>query len=105
MPVLGLACRTVISVKQVQSSSAPDISRVTLLNGSIVTFNDDFGWYNKQAGTIEGVTADSLHVEYHLTELLKVENVRAYSIIPAVIVAIAPLAASIYVLYRLLSLV
>jgi hypothetical protein len=101
--LLAFGCRTVVSVRQVQPSSAPDISRVTLLNGSITTFDDDLGWYNVQAGTIEGMTADSQHVEYHLSEILKVETVRAYSIIPAVAVAIAPLAVVIYLLYKLLS--
>jgi len=102
--ISGFGCRTVVPVRQVQPSSAADISRVTLLNGSITTFDDDLGWYNQQAGTIEGMTADSQHVEYHLSEILKVETVRAYSIIPAVAVAIAPLAVVIFVLYRLLAL-
>src|SRR5689334_18684345 len=89
------SCRTVIPARQVHPSSAPDISRVTLKNGTIVTFNDDFGWYNKQAGIIEGVTSDSQHVEYHLSELLKVETVREYAVIPAVAVALIPLGIAI----------
>ena len=98
------SCRTVVPVRQIQSSSTPDISRVTLKNGSIITFNDDFGWYNKQAGTIEGVTADSQHVEYHLSEILKVETVRAYSVIPAVLVGLFPLAVAIYLLYKVFTI-
>src|SRR5438270_10974457 len=102
--ILITGCRTVVPVRQMQAASAPDVSRVTLKNGKIVTFNDDFGWYNKQAATIEGITDDSLHVEYHLSEVLRAETVRAYSIIPAVAVALLPLAVAVYVLYKLFSL-
>ena len=98
------SCRTVVPVRQIQAASQPDISRVTLRNGDIVTFNDDFGWYNKKEGIVEGVTADSQHVQYHLSELLKVETVRAYSLIPAVAVALLPLGIAIYLLYKVFSI-
>ncbi len=84
--ILFSGCRAIYPVRELRSSSAPDISRVMKKNGTVVVFNPDLGWYNKQAGTIEGVTVDSQHVEYHLSELAKVETVREYSIIPAAVV-------------------
>ena len=101
--LLALSCRTVSPVRNIRPVSAPDISRVTLLSGKVMEFNDDFGWYNKQAGTIEGITRDSQQVVYHLSEVGKVETVRTYSIVIAVITALIPLAVGVYLLAKLLS--
>ena len=73
-----------------------------LKNGKVTIFNDDFGWYNLRAGTIEGVTRDSQHVEYHLSEISKVETVREYSIFPAAFVAVVALWAGLYLLAEIL---
>ena len=97
-------CRTATPIREIHSATAPDISRVTMKNGTVITFNQDFGWYNQQAGTIEGVTTDSLHVEYHLVELKQVETVRTYSLLPAVGAAIALLGFGIYVVGRILAI-
>jgi hypothetical protein len=99
------SCRTVIPVSQIRASTAPDISRLTLKNGTVVEFNEDFGWYNKQARTVEGVTKSSEHVEYHLNEIARVEYVRFYSIYFAAIVATTAGAAAIYLLAKLLAIV
>ena len=98
-------CRTVSPVKDIQPASEPNISRVMLKNGNVVIFDQAFGWFNKQAGTVEGETTDSQHVEYHLSELSKVETVRAYSILPAILAGGIILGVGIYVLSRLLALV
>ena len=98
-------CRTVMPVKNLHPSFAPDISRIMLKNGKVIIFNRDFGWYNKKAGTIDGMTADSQHVEYRLSDLSKVETVRAYSIIPAAFTIGTVLGAGIYLLAKLLTLV
>jgi hypothetical protein len=96
-------CRAIAPVQTIRPSSAPDISRVELKNGKVTTFNLDLGWYNKKAGTIEGITTDSVHVEYHLSELSKVETVREYSIIPAVFVGGVVIGAVIYLLSQILT--
>ena len=75
-----------------------------LKSGEVVLFNKDFGWYNQKAGTIEGETGDSQHVEYHLIELSKVETVRAYSILAAAYTGIALLGFGIYLIGHLLAL-
>ncbi len=75
-----------------------------LKNGTVITFNQDFGWFNQNAGTIEGITTDSQHVEYHLVELNKVETVRTYSIVAAIIAAGALLGFGIYLLAKLLAI-
>ena len=77
-------CPTVTPVREIHSATTPDISRVMLKSGTVITFNQDFGWFNQKAGTIEGVTTDSLHVEYHLVELKQVETVGTYSLLAAV---------------------
>lgn len=105
MVVLLASCRTVSPVREIRPSWQPDISRVTLKNGTIVEFNDDFGWYNKQAGTIEGVTRDGKHEEFHLVEISKVETVRGYSIFFALAAAAGVLGAAIYIIAKLLTLV
>jgi hypothetical protein len=102
--LFAVSCRTINPVRDITPVSAPDISRLMLLSGKVVEFNDDFGWYNKQAGTIEGVTRDSQQVVYHLSEIGKVETVRTYSIAIAVLTALVPLAVGVYLLARLLSL-
>ena len=99
------ACRAVIPVSQIRPSSAPDISRLTLKNGTIVQFNEDYGWYNKQARTVEGVTKAGDHVEYHLNEIQRLEYVRFYSIAFAAIVATTAGAGAIYLLAKLLAVV
>ena len=96
-------CRAIIPVREIRSSSAPDISRVELKNGKVTIFNADLGWYNKRAGTIEGITLDSQHVEYHLSELNKVETVREYSVVPAAVVGAALLGAVIWLASLLLT--
>jgi hypothetical protein len=103
--LLVVGCRTVSPIHDLRSSTAPDISRVMLKNGNVIEFNRDFGWFNEKAGTIEGVTADSQHVEYHLVELSKVETVRAYSLIAAVLAAGALLGFGIFLLAKLLTIV
>jgi hypothetical protein len=100
--MLAMGCRAIYTVHELQPSSAPDISRLMLKNGNVVVFNADLGWYNNKAGTIEGMTADTQHVEYHLSEINKVETVREYSLIPAVFVAGVVLLAGIYLVARLL---
>ncbi|MFI5202408.1 MAG: hypothetical protein ACHQNE_08470 [Candidatus Kapaibacterium sp.] len=102
--LLFAGCRTVSPVREIRPSLAPDVSRVMLKSGKEVLFNKDFGWYNQKAGTIEGVTVDSQHVEYHLVEIGKVETVRAYEVIPAAFTAGAILAAAIYLIAHLLAL-
>jgi len=102
--MLFAGCRAIYPVRELRPSSAPDISRVMLKNGKVTIFNADFGWYNKQAGTIEGVTADSSqHVEYHLSEISKVETVREYSIFPAAVVAGIALWGALYLLGEILT--
>ena len=100
--MLVMGCRAIYPVRELQPSSAPDISRVMLKNGKVVVFNADLGWFNKKAGTIEGMTVDTQHVEYHLSEITKAETVREYSLIPAAFVAGVVLLAGIYVVARLL---
>ena len=101
--MLFSGCRAIYPVRELHSSSAPDISRVMLKNGKVVSFNPDFGWYNKQAGTIEGMTADTQHVEFHLSELAKVETVREYSLIPAAFVTGIVLLAGIWLVAKILT--
>ncbi len=96
-------CRTVSPVREVRSSYQPDISRLMLKNSKIVIFNADLGWYNKQAGTIEGVTVDTQHVVYHLSEINKIETVREYSIIPAIYVGVVVIFAGLYLLAAILT--
>jgi len=103
--LLLAGCRTVSPIRELHPAFSPDISRVMLKSGTVVLFNKDFGWYNQQAGTIEGITADSQHVEYHLTQLSKVETVRTYSIVPAIYTAGAILGFVIYVIAHLLALI
>jgi hypothetical protein len=98
-------CRAVIPVSQIRPSSAPDISRVTLKNGMIVEFDRDFGWYNKQARTVEGNTKAGTHVEYNLTEIVRLEYVRFYSIVFAAAVATAVGAVAIYLLAKLFTVI
>jgi len=103
---LALAgCRSVIPVREIHTSSAPDISRVMLKNGTLVVFNADFGWYDKQQGIIEGVNVDSQHVSYHLSEVNKIELVRTYSIFFAAAAALVPLGLGIIILAKLLTFV
>jgi hypothetical protein len=102
--MLVAGCRAIYTTRELRPSSAPDISRVMLKNGKVTIFNDDFGWYNRQAGTIEGVTRDSSqHVEYHLSEISKVETVREYSLFPAAFVAVVVLWAGLYLLAKILT--
>lgn len=102
--ILFAGCRTVAPVSQLQSSMEPNISRVMLKNGNVVVFNRDFGWYNKHAATVDGTTTDSQHVEYHVSELSKVETVRAYALIPLVITGGMLLGVGIYVMAKILAL-
>lgn len=99
-----VGCRSIVPARDLHGASAPDISRVMLKNGTVITFNQDFGWFNQNAGTIEGITTDSQHVEYHLVELNKVETVRTYSIVAAIIAAGALLGFGIYLLAKLLAI-
>ncbi|HWF45102.1 MAG TPA: hypothetical protein VG537_10715 [Candidatus Kapabacteria bacterium] len=99
----SLGCRTVTPVRNIQAASAPDVSRLLLRNGSVVQFNKDFGWYNAQEGTVEGVTRDSQQAVYHLSEIQSVETVRSYELGIAVVTALAPLAVGIYLLAKVLS--
>jgi hypothetical protein len=99
-----LACREVYPVKDLHPSGAPDISRLILKNGHVVKFNTDFGWYNRRAGTIEGMTDSNTHVEYHLLEVNRVETVRGYSIFPAIIVGGMILGVGIWLVEKLLTL-
>jgi hypothetical protein len=101
--MLVAGCRAIYPVRELRPSSAPDVSRVMLKNGKVTIFNDDFGWYNRQAGTIEGVTDSNQHVEYHLSEISKVETVREYSIFPAALVAVIALWAGLYLLAKILT--
>lgn len=103
LAILIAGCREVFPVRDIHASSAPDISRLMLKSGKVVEFNADLGWYNRHAGTIEGITTDSVHVEYHLTEINKIETVREYSIIPAVYAGMALLGGVIYVIAVLLT--
>jgi hypothetical protein len=101
--MLFAGCRAVQPVRELRSSSAPDISRVMLKNGKVVVFNADLGWFNKQAGTIEGMTVDTQHVEYHLSELTKVETVREYSIVPAAFMVGVALLGALYLLAKIFT--
>lgn len=103
--LLFAGCRTITPIRDLHPALAPDISRVMLKGGTVVEFNKDFGWYNQSAGTIEGITVDSQHVEYHLAQLTKVETVRVYSLVAAVYTWAAVLGFAIYLLARLLALV
>jgi hypothetical protein len=100
--LLFAGCRSVIPARDLRSSSAPDISRIVLRKGdSLIIFNKDLGWYNKRAGTIEGVTRDSQHVEYRIGEINKIETVREYSIIPTIVAAGIVIGAVIYLVAKL----
>ncbi len=101
--MLFAGCRAIYPVRELQPSSAPDISRIMLKNGKVVVFNADFGWFNKQAGTIEGMTVDTQHVEYHLSELTKVETVREYSLIPAAFMLGVVLWGGLYLLAKIFT--
>jgi hypothetical protein len=105
LSVLVGSCRTVTPIREIRPSWDPDISRITLKNGTILEFDDNFGWYDKQAGIVEGTTRDHQHVAYHLIEISKVETVRAYSIFFAIATALAIFGLGIYVLAKLLTLV
>jgi len=99
----SLGCRTITPVRSIHTANAPDVSRLLLRNGSVVEFNKDFGWYNAQEGTVEGMTRDSQQAVYHLSEIQSVETVRSYELAFAVVAALAPLAAGIYLLAKVLS--
>jgi hypothetical protein len=103
LSILFAGCRSITPARELRPSSAPDISRVMMKNGKVVIFNADFGWYNRQAGTIEGITVDTQHVEYHLSELTKVETVREYSLIPAAVLAGIVLLAGVYLVAKILT--
>ena len=103
--ILLAGCRTVTPIREIRPSWDPDISRITLKNGTILEFDDNFGWYDKQAGIVEGTTRDHQHVAYHLSEISKVETVRAYSIFFAIATALAIFGLGIYLLAKLLTLV
>ena len=103
--LLATGCRSVTPVREMRPTWAPNISRLMLMNGKVVQFNDDFGWYDKKVGIIEGVTADSQHVNYHLPEIARVETVRSYEVVFAVITGLIPLGLGIYLLAKLLQLV
>jgi len=102
---LVASCRQVIPISQIRPSSAPDISRITLKNGTIIEFDQEFGWYNKQARTVEGATKTGDHVEYHISEIMRLEYVRVYSIIFAAAVATTVGAGAIYLLAKLLTII
>jgi hypothetical protein len=103
--LLFAGCRSVIPARELRPDSSPDIARLVLKKGdSVIVFNSNFGWYNKRAGLIEGMTPDSLRVEYLLTEINKVETVRNYSVIAAVYTGIAVIGAAIYVIAKLFTL-
>ena len=107
VPVIAIfaiaGCREVFPAHDLHPSFSPDISRLVLKTGEIVTFNQDFGWYNKRAGTIEGMTDSNVHVEYHLAEINKVETVRGYSLVPAIVVAGMIIGAGIWIIEKLLT--
>ncbi len=96
-------CRTVSPVRELETSTVPDISRLILRDGKVIAFNRDFGWYNKQEGTIEGVDTAGQHVVYHLAEVNKVETVRAYAIIPLVLTVGIAIAVGVYLIAKLLT--
>ena len=102
--LLLAGCRSVIPARDLRSSSAPDISRIMLRKGdSVVVFNKDFGWYDKKAGIVEGVTLDSQHVAYPVASISKLETVRDYSIIPAILTASVIIGAALYLIAKLLT--
>lgn len=70
----------------------------------MVLFNEDFGWYDKRAHLVEGTTKSGEHVQYNVSEIARIENVRAYSIFFAAGVATVLGGTAIYVLARLLAL-
>lgn len=99
------SCRTVTPIREIRPAWDPDISRITLKNGTIIEFDENFGWYDKQAGIIEGTTRDHQHASYHLIEIGKVETVRGYSIFFAIATALAVFGVGIYLIAKLLTLV
>ena len=99
------ACRVATPIREIRPSWDPDISRITLKSGTIIEFDDNFGWYDKQAGIVEGTTRDQKHVTYHLIEISKVETVRGYSIFFAIATALAVFGVGIYLIAKLLTLV
>ncbi|MDP4199502.1 MAG: hypothetical protein Q8922_03015 [Bacteroidota bacterium] len=99
------SCRTVSPVREIRTAWEPDISRITLKNGTIIEFDENFGWYDKQGGIVEGMTRNHEHIQYHLIEIAKVETVRSYSIFFAIASAAAVFALGIYLVYKLLTLV
>src|ERR1700683_571718 len=102
--LLFAGCRSVIPARELRGSSAPDISRIVLRKGdSVIVFNKDFGWYDRPAGTVDGMTLDSQHVEYRLTEINKVETVRDYSLIPAVFAGAVVIFGAIYLVAKLFT--
>jgi len=97
-------CRSVIPARELRSSSAPDISRIVLRKGdSVVVFNNDFGWYDRKAGIVEGVTLDSQHVAYRIGEINKVETVRNYSFIAAIFAGGAILFGLLYLVAKIFT--
>jgi len=103
--LLAAGCRTVTPIRQIRPTWSPNIARLTLLNGTVVQFNNDYGWYDKQAGIIEGMSTDSQHLTYHLAEVSRVETVRSYELALAVFAALIPIALGLYILMKLVSLV
>jgi hypothetical protein len=104
VPVFS-GCRSVIPAHDLLGSSAPNISRIMLKKGdSVIVFNRDFGWYNKRAGLIEGISLDSQHVECRLSDIRNIETVRNYSLIPAIFAGVAVVGTVLYLMAKLLSL-
>jgi hypothetical protein len=101
--VASAGCRRVRPLKELTSATAPHISRVYLADGKVVEFNPDLGWYDVKDSVIEGMTIDSQHVEVKLKDIRAVETVREYSLVFVFLVALAPMGAAAYLLYKLFT--
>ncbi len=103
--ILVAGCRSVEPVRDIRPAWSPNISRLMLLSGKVVQFDADLGWYDKKAGIIEGMTSDSQHVTLHLAEIGRIETVRSYEVVIAVLTGLIPLGLGIYILAKLLQFV
>jgi hypothetical protein len=76
-----------------------------MTNGKTIAFNDDLGWYDAQDSIVEGMLADSQHVEIPVRDVRDVETVREYSVVFVYAAAIALMGVAAYALYLLFSLI
>lgn len=103
LPILG-SCRRVQNVSELHTATAPHVSRMFLKNGSQVQFDEDLGWFDARDSSIEGMTADSQHVQMSIHDLDRVETVREYSIVFVYAIAMGVAGVAAYAFFRLVDL-